>query len=346
MIQWIIIVLLVIIAITLYYMNHPSPPKEMKRLAKWIADKPDWLVQAEKDYGLPMTYPQASNELATFGYPQSQIDESQVVIQSNLEQIKKDNLQSLEEKKNDPSLDPPKYGVTIASIYSPEEFLSKNTGLKMFVPPPQSGMQPVQPSSYGTVITPDKTKILPDLNYGILGNNVKLPVYNQNQCGCCWAISCTAVLNYHLFDKEKNALERIAFPNQYTFCVQPNTPNGFSRQSNGCRGGIPTDVFIDINDSKKLSTVQNQPQNLSFNQNNNKCNQNTGGDGTNNGGGGNSGSSGSSQQQSGNPVLNVQTLPFPTKGVIALFEDGKFYLKETVDNPATFLPTSQLRSYR
>lgn len=325
MIEWVILILLILIIVYLYFLQSNDTKKIVEKVNyRFVQNKPDWLVQAEKDYGMPMTYPQAADELGTFGYPKSEIDKNKIVIQSNLEQIDKDNLESLEEKKKDPTSNPPKYGITIASIYPPEEFLANNTGLKLYVPPPQSQFQPPSPTSYGTVITPDQSKILPTLNYSNLTGGLKLPVYNQNQCGCCWVVACAVVLDYHLF-KRSNELKRITFPNQYTFCVQPNSPNGFSRQSSGCRGGIPTDVFVDINDSKTLSTVQNQPQNLSFNQNNNNCSSMT--------------------NDVGNPLLKVENEPFASKGVIALYDDGKFYFKEKIDNPSTFLPTSQLRSY-
>jgi C1A family cysteine protease len=333
MIPWLIIILILLIVIFLFYQkNSQSKTTSLSRIdtsygsseidRRFIEtnSKPDWLAQA-------------ADELATFGYPKSEIDRNQIVIQSNLEQIQKDNLQSLEEKKKDPTSDPPKYGITIASIYTPEEFLSNNTGLKVYLPPPpQSGIQPT-PSSYGTVIVADKTKILPNLNYSNLSSGIKLPVYNQNQCGCCWVVACAIPLDYHLYKASNNSatgdssssLKRITFPNLYTFCVNPNTPRGFSRQSSGCRGGIPTDVFVDINDSKILRTVINQPQNLSFDQNNNNCT--------------------TMLQEKNNPILNVESTPFKSNGVIALYNDGKFYYNKQVNNPNTFLPTSRLMTF-
>ena len=325
MFPWIILIILFIIIIIIFILNQPNKcVKTSTMIPLRIAngDKPDWLVQAEKDYAMPMTYPQAADELATFGYPKSEIDRNKVVIQSNLDQIQKDNLQSLEEKKNDPTSNPPRYGVTIASIYPPEEFLANNTGLKVYLPPPpQSGVQPPTPASYGKVIVPDKTKILPTVDYTNLSAQIKLPVYNQNQCGCCWVVACAVILDYHLFKQTKD-LKRITFPNLYTFCVKPNEPRGFSRQSSGCRGGIPTDVFVDINEAKTLATVVNNDTNLSFKQNNNNCMN--------------------MMNDTGNPILNPTSQPFPTKGVIALYNDGKFYLNETINNPNTFLPTSRL----
>lgn len=334
MIRWIILILVIVIII-LYFLQTRSSQKspETNDTFGSTSSTPDWLVQAEKDYGMPMTYPQAADELATIGYPKSEIDRNKIVIQSNLDQIEKDNLQSLEEKKKDPKSNPPRYGITIASIYPPEEFLANNTGLKVYLPPPpQSGFQPPTPQSYGSVVVPDKSKILPTLNYTNLSSGIKLPVYNQNQCGCCWVVACAVVLDYHLF-KESNqgatgeapSLKRITFPNLYTFCVKPNQPQGFSRQSSGCRGGIPTDVFVDINDSKTLSTVINQPQNLSFNQNNNNCS--------------------TMLQDKGNPILNVESNPFKANGVVALYNDGKFYYNKEVKNPNTFLPTSRLMTF-
>jgi hypothetical protein len=325
---WVIFLILILIFIFISYqtnelnkdINHS--PYSIFRVAN---GKPDWLVQAEKDYGMPMTYPQAAGELASLGYPQSQIDQSQPVIQANLDQIQQNNAQSLQEKINDPNSDPPKYGITIASIYPPEEFIAKNTGLKSYPPPPpQSQFQPIQPEAYGKVIVPDKSKILPSLNYGLMNGNIKMPVYNQNQCGCCWVVACSVALNYQLFQL-KNNLNLINFPNLYTFCIEPK-PRGFSQVSNGCNGGIPTDVFIDINNKKNLAVVQNQPQNLSFNQQNNDC-------------------ATMIQTNSGNPILNVTTENFPLEGIVALYQDGKFYYNKTVTNPNTFLPTSDLKSY-
>ena len=326
MIIWIIFILLILSVIVLFYSNRTTsfsyPIKRIKLNSILnIQNKPDWLVQAEKDFS-NITLPQAENELANLGFPQSQIQQNLPIIQSNLEQIQKDNAKSLEEKINDPTLDPPKYGVTIASIYPPEEFIAKNTGLKSYPPPPpQSQLQPIQPQSYGKVIVPDKSKILPSLNYGVQN---KLPIYNQNQCGCCWVVACSVALNYQL-SILKNNLNLIHFPNYNTFCIEPK-PRGFSQVSNGCNGGIPTDVFIDINNSKSLTAIQNQSQNLSFNQQNNNC-------------------STMLQTNSGNPTLNVTTEQFPLEGLIALYQDGKFYYNKVVNNPSTFLPTSELKSY-
>lgn len=326
MIVWIIFLLLILIVILFLSKNSTfssSPSYSVFRVAN-DSGKPDWLVQAEIDFS-NITLPQAENELGNLGYPQSQIQENLPIIQSNLQQIQQDNTMSLEQKKNDPNSDPPRYGVTIASIYSPEEFISKNTGLKSYPPaPPQSGFQPIQPQSYGKVIVPDKSKILPSINYGILEGNIKMPVYNQNQCGCCWVVSCSVALNYQLSVLKKN-LNLIQFPNLYTFCIEPK-PRGFSQVSNGCNGGIPTDVFIDINNKQSLAVIQNQPTNLSFNQQNNNC-------------------STILEPNSGNPTLNVSTEPFPLEGVVALYQDGKFYYNKTVDNPNTFLPSSELKSY-
>lgn len=323
MIQWIILFLLVIIVI-LYYLSTRNTPQNNISSFGSSNSKPDWLVQAERDYG-DITFPQAADELGTLGYPRSEIDKSKVIIQSNLEQNRIDNLESLEEKKNDPTSNPPRYGVTIASIYPPEEFLNNNTGLKVYLPPPpQSGQEPPLASSYGIAIVPDKSKILPTLDYSKLTSGVELPLYNQNQCGCCWVVSCAATLNYHIF-KQTNKMEQIVYPNLYTFCVKPNEPRGFSRQSQGCRGGIPTDVFVDINNSKTLTTFPNLSSNLSFKQQDNQC-QNM-----------------LKQQQ--NPTLQVKSEPFLAKGVVALYQDGKFYYNKEVNNPQTFLPTSRLTRF-
>jgi uncharacterized protein YvpB len=325
MVQWIIIFLLLIIII-LYYLstrNNKAPQNNLGTFGS-SNSSPDWLVQAEKDYG-DITFPQAADELGSLGYPKSEIDKSKVIIQSNLDQNTKDNLESLEEKKKDPRSNPPRYGVTIASIYPPEEFLSNNTGLKVYLPPPpQSGQQPPLASSFGVVVVPDKTKILPNLNYSNLTGGIKFPVYNQSQCGCCWVVSCAATLNYHIF-KQTNKLERIVYSNLYTFCVKPNQPRGFSRQSQGCRGGIPTDVFVDINNSKTLATFPNATTNLLFKQQDNQC-QNM-------------------LRQQQNPLLQVKSDPFAAKGVIALYQDGKFYYNKEVTDPRSFLPTSRLTTF-
>lgn len=330
MIGWIILILLILMLILFISKDSSNYSKNSKYSIFRVANgngnsnKPDWLVQAEIDFS-NITLPQAENELANLGYPQSQIQDNLPIIQSNLQQIQQDNAVSLEEKKNDPNSDPPKYGVTIASIYPPEEFIAKNTGLKSYPPPPpQSQFQPIQPQSYGKVIVADKSKILPSLNYGILTGNIKMPVYNQNQCGCCWVVACSVALNYQL-SVLKNNLNQIHFPNYNTFCIEPK-PRGFSQVSNGCNGGIPTDVFIDLNNSKTIQVIQNQPTNLSFNQQNNNC-------------------ANMLETNSGNPLLNVTSETFPLEGLVALYQDGKFYYNKTVDNPNTFLPTSDLKSY-
>jgi len=324
MIRWIILFLIVIIVI-LYYLSTRNNQVASNNNLGSFGSRPDWLVQAERDYG-DITLPQAESELGSIGYPRSDIDKSKIIIQSNLDQNRKDNLASLEEKKNDPTSNPPRYGVTIASIYPPEEFLANNTGLKVYLPPPpQSGLeQPPSQTSYGVVVVADKTKILPSLNYSNLPGGIKMPIYNQSQCGCCWVVSCCVSLNYHLF-KKTNKLERIAYPNLYTFCVKPNEPRGFSRQSQGCRGGIPTDVFVDINESKTVATIPNAVNNLLFKQQDNQC-QNM-------------------LNESSNPLLQVKSDPLDTIGVITLYQDGKFYYTKEVNNPNTFLPTSRLTKF-
>lgn len=327
-IQWIILFLIIIIVILYYLTTKRSNPSIQTDLGlsngrPIQTDKPDWLVQAERDYG-DITLPQASDELASIGYPKSEIDKSKIIIQSNLDENRKDNLESLEQKKKDPTSNPPRYGVTIASIYPPEEFLAKNTGLKMFVPPPQSGLQPSEPTSYGKVVVPDPSKILPSLNYSNLTGGIKLPVYNQSQCGCCWVVSCCTALNYYLFLKT-NKLERVAYPNLYTFCVKPNQPRGFSNQSQGCRGGIPTDVFVDVNNAKTVATIPNNVNNLLFKQQDNQCDK--------------------MFEQKSNPLLKVQSDPLDTNGVVTLYQDGKFYYSKEINNPRTFLPTSRLTKF-
>ena len=329
MLVWVLLLLLVLV-IVLYFMQKPEEmdktnifniafPFQIQTESENPPD--DWLVQAEKDYGMPMTFPQAADTLATMGYPKSQIEENKPIIQSNLNQIQKDNLQSLEEKKSDPRTNPPRYGVTVASIYEPSEFLAKNTGLKSYPPPPpQSVGQPAPPPPPGMkVIVPDKSKILPSVDWTTV-DGTKMPIYNQNQCGCCWAIAGAALLNYHI-QKKNGKLERITFPNKYTFCIDPK--NGFSGVSNACQGGIPTDVFVYLNQVKKLDTFQNTATNYSFNDKIKDCaNMNQGG---------------------GNPTLAVQTSDFPTSGLVTLYNDGKFYFNPTIDQ--TFQPTSTLMKF-
>lgn len=326
MLGWIVLLLLILVLI-LFYLQSPTQQKSKPNFLNIAfpfhvqAEEPlsrDWLVQAERDYGTPLTFPQAADTLATMGFPQSQIEQNKPIIQSNLSQIQEDNKQSLEEKKKDPRSNPPRYGVTVASIYEPSEFLAKNTGLKSYPPPPpQSVGQPAPPPPPGMkVITPDKSKILPVLDLTTV-DGTPMPVYNQNQCGCCWAIAGAALLNYHI-RKKTGKLDQIAFANKYTFCIDPK--NGFSGVSNACQGGIPTDVFVYMNQVKKLDTFQNTPTNYSFNDKIKDC--------------------ATMNQGGGNPTLAVTTSDFPTAGLVTLYRDGKFYFNPTIDQ--TFQPTSTL----
>jgi hypothetical protein len=71
-------------------------------------------------------------------------------------------------------------------------------------------------------------------------------------------------LNHKLND-QKDA----TFPNQYVYCL-PNSPE-LSSYSNGCQGGIPSDVFITALDTKNVETMLNTDSNLIFNQNVTSC---------------------------------------------------------------------------
>jgi hypothetical protein len=215
----------------------------------------DWLrtkrIQTDpQDYTMPMSFPQASAELVQSGFSPQFILENKQSIESNIQTINTLNSQSLEIKKSDPNSNPPKYGITVASAYTTEEFKSNYLGLKLN--PNYSGL-------VGSARLPniDPTKIKPSVNLNTKPN--PLPIYDQGACGCCWSVSASTVLNYNIFNKLGNTTF-ITNPLTYINCLTTDPQGKFSSQ--GCNGGDPMDVFNYVNQEKYTIGYQNNSGNL------------------------------------------------------------------------------------
>lgn len=210
------------------------------------------LLQSPNLDDLPMSYPQAAAELVNLGIPQSVVEQNKNIIESNIQTINELNAKSLEIKKADPNANPPQYGVTIATAYTESEFYKYNLGLKLN--PNYFGQFTVQD------IQIDPSKIRKFVKHTTESN---LPIYNQGNCGCCWAVSASTVLNFHIFKKYPDIKSNQLFitnPLTYINCLSTDPSDRFT--SNGCSGGDPLDVFNYTKGEKFVIAFQNNISNL------------------------------------------------------------------------------------
>jgi len=256
-----ILLLIFILGFVLYTYNQPSiDGSSIQTLVGMSGLTQPQLTELEKTFSAPTSFPQAAVELANLGVPQETIMKNKDIIEDNLKFIQEQNAISLEIKKNNPESDPPRFGLSQSAAYTSEQFYAQNTGL--ILPKPVGVGSPLQGG--GTPVVVDRTKIIiPGINYTTKTN---LPVYNQNSCGCCWAVSVCSLLNYQLFNPSKPIPERIAYPNVFVYCIQT---------SQGCRGGDPTDAINLTNNLQSVYTIGNTKDNLYFKQTN-RCDLNQG----------------------------------------------------------------------
>jgi C1A family cysteine protease len=270
---WILFIIFILIIIWLTRRScwcseeDAAPPEETSALSRTDNVATPAKVSLEEaatlEYGVEYSFPTASEELLSYGIPKSTIEKNSDIIQANIDMINNLNKRSLSEKLGDPLSTPPRFGITIATAYTDEEFRKGYFGLNI----PQDKKFGVgnnlmlTPSNGKKINIPSSFQIPETVNPK---GSLKLPVYDQQQCGCCWVVSSSNVLNHKL-----NEQKDITFPNQYVYCL-PNSPE-LSTYSKGCQGGIPSDVFLTVLDTKNVETMINTDSNLIFNQNLSSC---------------------------------------------------------------------------
>ena len=222
-----------VILILILWVSHSKSQSSKIDFVNLAASNNEMVLE---DNYLPMSYPEAGVQLVNLGYTVEEIQANKQVIDANLETINKLNAESSEIKKSNPNSNPPRFGVSTTTMFTPEEFFSKNLGLvlnpnyeNMF-----TGVQSFQV---------DTSLIKKSVN---LSTDNRLPIYNQNTCGCCWAVSASTVLNYYLYKKypntKSNQVLPITNPLTYISCLKSDPSLRFTSQ--GCRGGDPMDVFM------------------------------------------------------------------------------------------------------
>ena len=251
---WLAILLLLIVLFFMYHTYNSEKEPDSYVRPRTIQNDEDWMVQAEKDYNMPMSYPMVTTVLESYGIPKSEIEKNKETVDQNLMSIKSSNLESLEEKKLDPKTNPPKYGITPAILYKPGEFLMKNTGL--LLPAPSDSTLPQSSAIIPIARLPEPQRTL---NYT---RQSLIPIYNQNDCGCCWAVSPAVVLNYELFKNPNYKTKLISYAQELTDCINNKSRPPFD--SMGCQGGYPTEVFVYNARNKDLTICPNTQQYLSL----------------------------------------------------------------------------------
>jgi C1A family cysteine protease len=240
--EWIFVFILIALIIWLSLCQKPNHliPLNIKSAS----------TMPEIDLGLPMTFPQASEQLFNLGIPKSVIEQNKSIIEDNIQTINKLNSESAAIKKLDPNSDPPRYGITTAAAYPQSEFLKYNLGLSL---------NPNYANQFTVSTSPiDPSKIKQQVNWT---TDTPLPIYNQSNCGCCWAVSASTILNYHLYKKYASNLAKIITnPNTYISCLSTDPNNKFS--SKGCSGGDPQDVFKYTEQESFVMGLLNSNQNL------------------------------------------------------------------------------------
>lgn len=265
MFGWILFIIIIIILIWYYTRsNTSSSPDQMpvRFDAMHISSESPQAVE----YGVELTYPQAQVKLSNLGIPQAVIESSQPTIQANLKIINDLNKKSMEQKQQDPNSNPPLFGINPNIIYTSEEFLSKNTGYQYLELQRVKGIN--QPS-IPVVVKPSDIKPKVQIS--------ELPMYQQGQCGCCWAVSASNIFNYQ-FNKNKQA--KLTYPEYFVYCLQKLIPNQqVFGGKDGCSGGFPAFAFegtsisdqqgpglVLANNTNNTYTVNQQRRNCDINQ--------------------------------------------------------------------------------
>lgn len=248
--EWIFLILLILFIVWLFYSNKTDKNQDQKLSIFHIAGIEGFSVMesSETKY-LPTSYPQAEVQLVSLGIPQAVIQAKKPIIEANLDKINKLNQQSLEQKKKDPSSNPPVFGVNEYIIYTEKEFYANNLGYV----DAGSKILPSAPIASVNGVKIDRKSITDS-------KMIKdLPMYNQAQCGCCWVVSAMNVLNYGWSDKNN----KLAYPGFYNSCLDKYVPNAYqqprsasdAQNSKGCNGGLPNYVLEGVYDAKNLVAI-------------------------------------------------------------------------------------------
>jgi hypothetical protein len=147
-------------------------------------------------------------------------------------------------------------------------------------------------------------------------DNDFLPMYNQQNCGCCWIVSACNVLNYQLARQTKKT-GSIAYPVYFNSCLDKFVPNVYQPasqttfgQARGCNGGLPNYVYEAVSDAKNLVVIPNT-------NNQNTVNPDA-----------------QVQNCSNFTESNSKNLPYPVKGFIGLTDDGQISISKTYFDPS------------
>jgi len=137
------------------------------------------------------------------------------------------------------------FGVTKFSDLSPEEFASThlmNVDFSNYVAPPKHDLSKAKVNARGC--NPDAT------NYNWESCGVVTPIYNQGQCGSCWAFSATETIESY-FAVGGGALTQLSME-QIVDCDT-------SGQDQGCNGGFPSGAYSYVQSAGGIDSYQSYP---------------------------------------------------------------------------------------
>jgi C1A family cysteine protease len=134
------------------------------------------------------------------------------------------------------------FGVNKFSDISAEEF--KNTYLMKVFPGKNAPKLPTLPAFEIKPRGPDPN------NYDWNSAGVVTPVYNQGQCGSCWAFSATETIESY-FAIAGNTLTSLA--------VEQIVDCDTSGQDEGCNGGFPSGAYQYVESQGGLDSMANYP---------------------------------------------------------------------------------------
>jgi C1A family cysteine protease len=139
-----------------------------------------------------------------------------------------------------------KFGMNKFSDLSHEEFASKylmNVDFSNYVAPPPHDLTLVKPNVQGC--QPDKT------NYDWFAQcGACTPIYNQGQCGSCWAFSATETIESYFF-LATGTLEGLSME-QIVSCDTAG-------EDQGCGGGFPTGAYTYVEGAGGIEDYNDYP---------------------------------------------------------------------------------------
>jgi C1A family cysteine protease len=139
-----------------------------------------------------------------------------------------------------------KFGVTKFSDLTPEEFTSRHKGFNRAAyvrPPVKNFTEPQKPHHPNfRACSPDPT------NYDWNSCGVITPVYDQGQCGSCWAFSATETIESY-FALDGGQLDNLSMQ-QIVDC---------DTTDQGCNGGLPENAYQYVEGAGGLDPLSDYP---------------------------------------------------------------------------------------